>query len=180
MKAVQQGSKELVALLLDHGAFVGTIEVKKEPFTPLHETSRLGSDAICELILQRGANVNARDFLGRTPLHHAVKHKRLVVARSLVSARADIEARNIFQRTALHYAYRRNSAPLVKLLSLHRQVWTLQVSSESYVSHPETKVDKAPRRMVYLRMPARHKGDSGHTKHKPGRISPVRRHYEAG
>lgn len=52
MKAVQQGSKRLVALLLGRREFFGTIEVKQRSFTPLHEAARLGSDAICKLILR--------------------------------------------------------------------------------------------------------------------------------
>ena len=93
--------------------------MKQRSSTPLHEAARLGSDAICKLILRGGANVNAHDSLEGTPLHHAVKHEQLVVVRSLLSARADLEARDIFQRTALHHAVRRNSVPLMKILLDH-------------------------------------------------------------
>ena len=119
IKAVQQGSRTLAALLLDHGAFVGTIQVKQKPVTPLHEAARLKWETICQLVLRRGANVNARDSLEQTPLHKAVLEERLVVAGSLLSSGADVGAKDNMQRTALHYAVVWNSVPLVKLLLDH-------------------------------------------------------------
>ena len=119
MKAIQQGSKSLVELLLDYRAFVGSILVEQQLVAPLHVAAQLESDAICQLILQRGADINARDFLEQTPLHKAAKGKRLSVARSLISAGADIEARDVEERTPLYSAVAGNSVPLAKLLLDH-------------------------------------------------------------
>ena len=111
--------KKLVALLLDHRAFVGTIQAIYQPVAPLHVAARLGSDAICRLILERGANVNARDIMEQTPLHKAVTNGHLLVAPLLIVAGADIDARDILQRTALHYAASMDWFLLVKLLLDH-------------------------------------------------------------
>ena len=90
--------------------------MEQEPITPLHVAAQLESDAICQLILREGADVNAPDFLQQTPLHKAARGKRLSVARSLISAGADIEARDFEERTPLYYAVAGNSVPLAKLL----------------------------------------------------------------
>ena len=115
MKAVQLGNKTLVELLLGQGASVESIS-QQGPITPLHVAAQLESDAICQLILRKGAGVNARDFLQQTPLHKAARGRRLSAARSLISAGADIEARDVEERTPLYYAVAGNSVPLAKLL----------------------------------------------------------------
>ena len=41
-------------------------------WTPLHEASLAGDEAVTEELLRAGADVNARGFKGLTPLHDAV------------------------------------------------------------------------------------------------------------
>ena len=68
-----------------------------------------------KILLDAGADVNARDSLEQTPLHKIATSKHLGIAKLLIRAGADVEARDATQRTALDYAAAENSAPLVGL-----------------------------------------------------------------
>lgn len=88
--AAQYGHKRVVEILLDHGA---DIEAHCEPFgTPLMIQHRAGNtplhwaaagddtggrqESVVRLLLERGANVNARSLRLRTPLQAAVMYTR--------------------------------------------------------------------------------------------------------
>ena len=51
-------------LLLDAGADVNA--VNEADFTALHGAAFRGLDEVLEILVQRGAHINARDFRGRT------------------------------------------------------------------------------------------------------------------
>ena len=113
--AVSHGSAAVTGKLLELGANAEESEYEML----LHVAVQLGSDTICQLILQRGVNVNARNSLERTPLHSAVINMRLKVSGSLIAAGANVEAKDYLQKTALRYAVVVNSVPLTKLLLGH-------------------------------------------------------------
>lgn len=88
-------------LLLDHGADAQACARSFDRGTPLHLAARIqGPDAgdTIQLLLQRGACVNARDNRERTPLHAA---STAGAVRTLVMHGADIEARNNAGQTPL-------------------------------------------------------------------------------
>jgi len=51
---------------------------------PIHTAVRLGNTDIVRLLLENGANVNAKDHIGFTPLHIAVKEDLPQVAKLLL------------------------------------------------------------------------------------------------
>ena len=55
-------------------------------------------------ILDKGANVNARNVLQSTPLHIACGNGHMELAMALVDRGADVDARDVAQRTPLHWA----------------------------------------------------------------------------
>jgi ankyrin repeat protein len=56
------------------------------------------------LLIEAGANVDARDFIANTPLHRAVPN--LEVVDTLIDAGANVEARNTSGNTPLDVAMR--------------------------------------------------------------------------
>jgi len=73
--------------------------------TPLHVASMAGNFHAARVLIEKGAEVNARDDRdGRTPLHTACLWGSISVLRLLIKAGADINARDEYESTALHYA----------------------------------------------------------------------------
>jgi ankyrin repeat protein len=69
-------------------------------------------EAVVDLLIGRGANVNARAEGGATPLHHAARG-RLAVVTALLRAGADPRARTANGRTPLHAAAAETRDPAV-------------------------------------------------------------------
>ena len=69
--------------------------------TPLHFAAEYGFKNVVELLLARGANVNAEGRDGVTPLHKAANS---AVADVLIAKGADINAKGKADKTPLHYA----------------------------------------------------------------------------
>ncbi|XP_019620315.1 PREDICTED: death-associated protein kinase 1-like [Branchiostoma belcheri] len=73
--------------------------------TPLHVASRHGQTAVAELLVQHGANLEARDgLLQQTPLHIATKQGHTATSEVLIRFGADIMAQDKLQQTPLHVA----------------------------------------------------------------------------
>ena len=88
--------------------------------TCLHAAARAGEPAAVALLLDSGANVNARSANGRTALHFAsempLQHKSAATASLLLLRGADVRARDGRGRTALHAAALTGHAGVAALL----------------------------------------------------------------
>jgi hypothetical protein len=114
--AVMQNNKEMAELLISAGADVNAANDDGDYFTPLHLAS--GGEVpkeIVELLIRKGARVDARDVLKATPLHYAASSSSVAVA-VLLAHGADRNARDRDGRTPLHHAARRDNVESVKLL----------------------------------------------------------------
>ncbi|KAH6683643.1 ankyrin repeat-containing domain protein [Plectosphaerella plurivora] len=89
-RAIDVGDMSLVLLFCEHGAQVGS-DVGPNGLTMLHRTARLGNTTAVRFLLERGADINARDDAGLTALHHAVVERKLEVVRILSENGADMD-----------------------------------------------------------------------------------------
>ena len=88
--------------------------------TALHFSSLKGAREVVELLLDRGADINAQDDTGNAPLHYCSAFcsstDSLEVAQLLLDRGADIEAKNNGDEMPLHWAAYRNALDVVQLL----------------------------------------------------------------
>ena len=73
-------------------------------FSLLHWAAKAGKTAIVDMLIQRGARVNATNMGDDTPLHLGTAHGHLDVVQRLLQAKANVNAANEHGNTALHYA----------------------------------------------------------------------------
>jgi serine/threonine-protein phosphatase 6 regulatory ankyrin repeat subunit A len=100
-RAARISSEKGVEILLDAKA---DVHFKEEKFgmTALHYAARSNNDtAIAQMLLDHGADVNARDDLGTTPLIKAAFQNKKSMVKFLVQKGADLEARSDGGYTAL-------------------------------------------------------------------------------
>ncbi|VEN43066.1 unnamed protein product [Callosobruchus maculatus] len=73
-------------------------------FSPLHWAAMKGHNKIVEMLLLRGARVNATNRGDDTPLHLAAAHGHREIVNMLLRQRADVNFTNEHGNSSLHYA----------------------------------------------------------------------------
>ena len=73
-------------------------------FSPLHWACREGHDHIVDLLISRGARVNAANMGDDTPLHNAAQMGHVMIIRKLIKQKCDVNVLNEHGNTPLHYA----------------------------------------------------------------------------
>jgi N-acyl-D-amino-acid deacylase len=128
MAAVSEGDVEFARFMLDHGAsveshvlFYTAVNNGEHRPTPLMMAADRSQIDLIMLLLERGANVNARDLRGMTPLMYAAGSLdrgplTTAVVRALITAKADIGARTAGGETALDFAVKYNKTNVVSIL----------------------------------------------------------------
>eukprot|EP01132_Coremiostelium_polycephalum_P000001 gene1-1_t len=86
----------------------------------LHNAILAGSLYLTQQLIGLGADVNAKDILGRHPLHVAIQHGYAKMVCPLLSAGAHIEATDSAGNTALHLAVRKGDLEAVAFLMSHK------------------------------------------------------------
>jgi cytohesin len=103
--AASEGDVECVKELLKHRMINPNIKDRRG-WMPLHYAVNAGHYDIVWLLLDYGANPNARvgDWTGKTPLHLAVRNQNYDIAELLLNAGAKPDARDEWGRSPLHEA----------------------------------------------------------------------------
>jgi uncharacterized protein len=118
--AVFFGNKITVEALLANGAEVNVASRESMKVTPLHSAAAARQAGIARLLIEHGANVNARQIeLGFTPLHEAAGNGDLEFAELLLARGADVNARMTDGKTPLAYALERKQNEMAEFLRKH-------------------------------------------------------------
>jgi ankyrin repeat protein len=112
---ILEAKTDCVLELINVGAELNTSTVQKA--TPLITASALGHLEIVQLLIDNGADINARGINGITALRCAVQH--IETAKALIYAGADINAKTNDGDSVLMYAKRKGENDTVKLLLDH-------------------------------------------------------------
>ena len=79
--------------------------------------SCIGNIAIVQCLIEKGANIEAKNEIQRTPLHFACSKGHLPIVQYLIEKGANIEAKDkCNQRTPLHFACSKGHLPIVQYL----------------------------------------------------------------
>ena len=113
-QASRFGYVDIVRLLLQHGADVGT---QDEGYSiPLHLASSRGELEVARLLLDYLADVDAMNKDGRTPLHLASSSGRVEIVHLLLDHSVNTNAKDKDGRTPLYEALSQGKPEIVRLL----------------------------------------------------------------
>jgi ankyrin repeat protein len=118
VKAVKHGTAEAVNAYLEADATLATM-AEADGTTPLHHAAWKGHAAVCGLLLDRGAAVNAlntNEHYGGTPLHAAAHCNQKPAAEVLLQRGADLNVRSSNGRTPLEETELHNASAVRNLL----------------------------------------------------------------
>lgn len=129
-EAVWHSRGKVTQMLLDAGADVDTRtnsnlgfadwdanEVLHGYYTPHHLAARGGTLSAFERLLEKGANMTATDFNGRTAIHKAAMGGRISIIEKILDTGYDIDVKGqVDGETALHKAIRSGSVRCVTFL----------------------------------------------------------------
>lgn len=121
IRAAKSGAVARVQELLEQDAAL-IFARDTDGSTPLHCATWKGQLAVVELLLSRGAEVNAHnqnDHWGTTPLHAAAHANQRAIAELLIAHGADVHATNLNGRTPLAETEFHKAKPVANLLKQH-------------------------------------------------------------
>lgn len=85
--------------------------------TPLHVAAAWGYADIAKYLIEKGADINAKDAWSKTPLYRAVVREQLVAAKLLLEKGADKSIPDNTGKTPLDIAKETRNTALIELLA---------------------------------------------------------------
>ncbi len=111
------GHQDLAIYLLELGADVNAVATNGTNIQALHAAVARNNTVLCKLLLEQGANVNAKQTQGVTALHSAVHRGSLELVKLLVSYQADTSAKMDNGDTPITIAKRENQTAILDFLN---------------------------------------------------------------
>lgn len=103
-------------LLLKHGARVSLRSASGGGLLPLHQAAVTAQSAMCELLLERGAQVDSLDEDRNTPLHYAAASGSTAVVKVLLRGGAQVDLEQAQGLTPAHWASHKGHADVLGIL----------------------------------------------------------------
>jgi ankyrin repeat protein len=114
--ACERSDFRLVRLLVQHSRGIRSPQSTTERGGPLATAALHGDIAIAKLLLQHGANPNARMDDGQPLLLWCIQHGRYIIADALLSHQADFHVHDRAGNNAIAYAFEKRQRALVEHL----------------------------------------------------------------
>jgi hypothetical protein len=116
-EAINSGLEDVIRQMLDANPSLVTVETEQRGGTPLHSVSLTGEVGIVELLIARGAKLNAEDANGFTPLQLAASVGNAEVIRILLRNGADVLAGRDHGRARLPFVDAEGSSAIRGLVA---------------------------------------------------------------
>ena len=91
--AIFFGNRDLAKFLIARGADVNAVAENAQRVAPVHAASAVCDHEILTMLLDRGADPNARQQMDYTPLHTAASRGDVAMARLLIERGADLQVK---------------------------------------------------------------------------------------
>ena len=140
VKYAGRGEKGITTLFIQAGMPPDTYR-KNDGFTPLHAAAAYGKPAIARLLLDQGADVNARDKAGQTALMKAVWNSHADVVNVLLQRGAAITDKDSNGNTVIGMAKTKNDRRVLSVL-VEAGVKELKEDLDKVSSAPARKPDR--------------------------------------
>jgi ankyrin repeat protein len=114
--AVRKQHLSITRLLCDYGA---DVKISDDGTTSLHKAAQNGDLEAMQVLLDRGADVNARDNFEESPSWDAIRFGKLEAMQLLLEHGADANSQNSSRWSIPHYASSEGNLEAVRLLLQH-------------------------------------------------------------
>lgn len=115
---IKASNVEKLRALLESGE-IDVARQNEHGFPPLHVATLTEKPEIIDLLLEQGADINARDKFQSTPLHIAANEGLLATTAHLLKYKPDLELRATDGYTPFHFTVSRRRHDVMRLLLEH-------------------------------------------------------------
>ncbi|MGL9761743.1 MAG: ankyrin repeat domain-containing protein [Wolbachia sp.] len=114
--AIENNSKDIIGFLLSKGVSIN--DTDKQGYTPLHYAAWRGRLEIAELLVDKGASINAADAstAGKKPIHVAAENNSKSIIEFLISKGVNVDEADKNGWAPLHYAAKFDQLEVAKFL----------------------------------------------------------------
>jgi len=121
LEAAKNGDLAIVEAILEaEPELVNCRDLDGRQSTPLHFAAGYNHPEVVKLLLEKGANLQARDKGGLVPLHNACSYGHYEVAELLIRYGANVNVTDLWKYSPLHEASSKSKPDIVRLLLKHK------------------------------------------------------------